>query len=74
MYNGLNNQNLRVETVREFQLKTAGYEAEFGGAMGGVLSVQTKSGANEFHGSALWYGSGSLLTGAPSKRLRLDPS
>ena len=34
MYNGLNNQNLRVETVEEFQLKTAGYEAEFGGAMG----------------------------------------
>ncbi|MDE0626379.1 MAG: carboxypeptidase-like regulatory domain-containing protein, partial [Bryobacterales bacterium] len=30
MYNGLNNQNLRVETVQEFQLKTAGYEAEFG--------------------------------------------
>ena len=74
MYNGLNNQNLRVETVQEFQLKTAGYEAEFGGAMGGVLSVQTKSGSNDFHGSVLWYGSGSALDGAPSKRLRLDPS
>ena len=74
MYNGLNNQNLRVETVQEFQLKTAGYEAEFGGAMGGVLSVQTKSGSNAFHGSALWYGSGSVLAGAPSKRLRLDPA
>ena len=73
MYNGLNNQNLRVETVAEFQLKTAGYEAEFGGAMGGVLSVQTKSGSNAFHGSALWYRSGSALTGAPSRRLRLDP-
>ncbi len=74
MYNGLNNQNLRVETVQEFQLKTAGYEAEFGGAMGGVLSVQTKSGSNDFHGSVLWYGSGSMLAGAPSKRLRLDPT
>ena len=74
MYNGLSNQNLRVETVQEFQLKTAGYEAEFGGAMGGVLSVQTKSGSNQFHGSALWYGSGSTLAGAPSKRLRLDPT
>ena len=73
MYNGLNNQNLRVETVAEFQLKTAGYEAEFGGAMGGVLSVQTKSGSNAYHGSALWYRSGSALTGAPSRRLRLDP-
>ena len=74
MYNGLNNQNLRVETVQEFQLKTAGYEAEFGGAMGGVLSVQTKSGSNRFHGSLLWYGSGSPLNGAPNKRLRLDPA
>ena len=74
MYNGLNNQNLRVETVQEFQLKTAGYEAEFGGAMGGVLSVQTRSGSNEFHGSLLWYGSGSALNGAPNKRLRLDPA
>ena len=74
MYNGLNNQNLRVETVQEFQLKTAGYEAEFGGAMGGVLSVQTKSGSNRFHGSLLCYGSGSPLNGAPNKRLRLDPA
>lgn len=74
MYNGLNNQNLRVETVQEFQMKTAGYEAEFGGAMGGVLSVRTKTGSNQFHGSALWYGSGSALAGAPSKRLRLDPT
>ena len=74
MYNGLNNQNLRVETVAELQLKTAGYEAEFGGAMGGVLSVQTKSGSNQVHGSALWYGSGSGLSGAPNKRLRLDPA
>ena len=74
MYNGLNNQNLRVETVQEFQLKTAGYEAEFGGAMGGVLSVQTKSGSNDFHGSLLWYGSGSALDSAPRKRLRLDPA
>ncbi len=74
MYNGLNNQNLRVETVQELQLKTAGYEAEFGGAMGGVLSVQTKSGSNSFHGSLLWYGSGSALDGSPNKRLRLDPA
>ncbi len=74
MYNGLNNQNLRVETVQEFQLKTAGYEAEFGGAMGGVLSIRTKSGSNDFHGSVLWYGSGSALAGAPNKRLRLDPA
>ncbi|MEE9293882.1 MAG: TonB-dependent receptor [Phycisphaerae bacterium] len=74
MYNGLNNQNLRTEMVEEFQLKTAGYEAEFGGAMGGVMSVRTRSGSNDFHGSLLWYYSGSTLTAEPRQRLRLDPA
>lgn len=74
MYTGLNNQNLRTETVEQFQLKTAGYAAEFGGAMGGVMSVRTKSGTNDFHGSFLWYYSGSFLTTKPRQRLRLDPA
>ncbi len=37
-----------VETV---QVKTAGFEAEYGSALGGVVNVLTKSGTNEFHGS-----------------------
>ena len=73
MYTGLNNQNLRTETVEEFQLKTAGYEAQFGGAMGGVMSVRTKSGGNDIHGSLIWYYDGSALQSKPRKRLRLDP-
>jgi outer membrane receptor protein involved in Fe transport len=36
--------------VEEVQVKTGGYEAEFGGAMGGVINMITKSGGNEFHG------------------------
>ena len=38
--------------VRELQINTAGYSAEFGGAMGGTINVITKSGSNDLHGSA----------------------
>ena len=37
--------------IRETQVKTAGFEAEFGQATGGVINVVTKSGSNVFHGS-----------------------
>ncbi|MBI3428339.1 MAG: TonB-dependent receptor [Acidobacteria bacterium] len=36
--------------VSEIQIKTGGFEAEHGGASGGVVVVATKSGSNTFHG------------------------
>ncbi|MPY87122.1 MAG: TonB-dependent receptor plug domain-containing protein [Luteitalea sp.] len=41
--------------VREIQVKTGGYEAEYGQATGGVVNVITKSGSNEVRGSAFAY-------------------
>jgi hypothetical protein len=43
-------KNIPFDFVREVQVKSAGYEAEFGGATGGVINVVTRSGSNEFHG------------------------
>ena len=43
--------NIPLDFVQEVQVKTGGYEAEFGGATGGVVNVATKSGTNEYHGS-----------------------
>jgi len=43
--------NIPLEFVQEIQVKSGGFEAEFGGATGGVVNVATRSGANEFHGS-----------------------
>ncbi len=43
---------LPQEAVREFQVVSAGYSAEFGRATGGVINVATKGGTNEFGGSA----------------------
>ena len=63
--NGLNITNFRkmmgssfvpMEFVNEVQIKTGGYEAEFGRSTGGVINMVTKSGTNTIHGglSAFW--------------------
>jgi len=44
-------QNLGVEAIREFRVLTHNFSAEYGRNAGAVVSVVTKSGTNEFHGS-----------------------
>lgn len=41
-----------VDSVDQFKVVTAAYNAEFGNASGGVVAVQTKAGTNSFHGDA----------------------
>jgi outer membrane receptor protein involved in Fe transport len=63
------NNNLPFQFVQEVQIKTSGFEAEFGGATGGVINVVTKGGSNEIHGLAqyefepdkLWSGPRAVL-------------
>ncbi|HET9792637.1 MAG TPA: carboxypeptidase-like regulatory domain-containing protein, partial [Candidatus Angelobacter sp.] len=43
------------DAVREFQVNSNAYSAEFGRAGGGVVNTVTKSGSNDFHGSAFWF-------------------
>jgi hypothetical protein len=65
------------EFVREVQVKSAGFEAEYGGATGGVINVITKSGANAFHGQASVEFTGAGLNSGPRgfwQRLSSDPS
>jgi hypothetical protein len=40
--------------VREFQVVASGYNAEFGRSTGGIVNVVTKSGTNDFSGSAFY--------------------
>ncbi|HKB14118.1 MAG TPA: carboxypeptidase regulatory-like domain-containing protein [Vicinamibacterales bacterium] len=42
---------LGVDTIREFRVVTNAFSADYGRAMGGVISIATKSGSNSFHGS-----------------------
>jgi outer membrane receptor protein involved in Fe transport len=41
--------------VREFQVNTSNYSAEYGRAGGGVINTVSKSGTNEFHGQGFYY-------------------
>ena len=50
---GLSGKNVIADFVEEVQVKSSGYTAEFGGAIGGVINAITKSGTNNFqrHGA-----------------------
>ena len=41
-----------IEAVTEFTVDTNGFKAEFGQASGGIMSFASKSGTNDYHGSA----------------------
>ncbi len=45
------NFNVPFELVQEVQIKSTGYEAEYGGATGGVINVVTGGGNDQFRGN-----------------------
>ncbi len=52
---GLEGKDLNFEFIQEIDVKTGGYEAEYGRSTGGIINVITKSGGNEFHGDLFGY-------------------
>lgn len=44
------NSNIPFSMLQEVQVKSSGFEAEYGGATGGVINVVTKGGTSELHG------------------------
>ncbi|MBI4877304.1 MAG: TonB-dependent receptor [Acidobacteria bacterium] len=73
LINGKSRQDAVFEILQEVQVKTGGIDAEYGGALGGVISAVTKSGGNAFHGDLHYYLSGNSISAGPVKRLFMDP-
>jgi hypothetical protein len=53
--NGGIGKNFQMDFIQEVQIKTASFEAEFGGAMGGVVNAVPKRGSNAWHGEVKTY-------------------
>jgi len=51
----VNENSLGVEAIREYRVLTNSYSAEYGNTMGAQISLATKSGTNQFHGSLFEY-------------------
>ncbi|MBI3477448.1 MAG: TonB-dependent receptor [Acidobacteria bacterium] len=47
--------NPTLESVTEAKITLQNYDAEFGKAVAGIVATQTKSGSNQYHGSAFWF-------------------
>ena len=62
-----------TEFVQETQIKSSGFMAEYGGAMGGVINVVSKSGSNQFHGDLGIYGDSDVLQAGPHPTQDLNP-
>ncbi len=52
---GFQGKDINNEFIQEVEVKTGGYQAEYGRNTGGVINVITKSGGNEFHGGVFGY-------------------
>jgi outer membrane receptor protein involved in Fe transport len=63
---GFQGKDINNEFVQEVEVKTGGYQAEYGRNTGGVVNVITKSGGNEFHGGAFGYYNDTAMRALPA--------
>jgi carboxypeptidase family protein/TonB-dependent receptor-like protein len=73
LQNGTSGKTMLLDFVQEVQVKSSGYNAEFGGATGGVINVLTKSGSNQFHGQGGSYFQNDGMLGDIRPFVRFNP-
>ena len=74
MLTGASNANVPMDFIQEVQVKSSGFEAQYGGALGGVVNVIQKRGSNEWHGSVFTYYNSDLFNAAPIPTQRRNPA
>jgi hypothetical protein len=72
---GYSKANVPMDFIQDVDIKTSGVEAEYGGALGGVINVIMKKGSNDFHGSIFaTYESSGTDANPINAYLRYDPT
>ena len=73
--NGGTGKNFQMDFIQEVQIKSSSFEAEFGGALGGVINAVPKQGSNDWRGSLITYYRGNGLNANDGDRgLRTNPN
>ncbi|MHB1938042.1 MAG: TonB-dependent receptor [Acidobacteriaceae bacterium] len=71
---GFSHTNVPFDFIQEVQVKTSGIDAEYGGALGGVIDVIMKKGASTYHGSVFSQYENNNLDASPSPTPHYDPT
>jgi hypothetical protein len=69
---GYSHTNVPMDFISEVQMKSSGVEAEYGGALGGVVNVIMKKGSNEWHGAVFAAFQDGAMNGSPNAYPRYD--
>ena len=90
-YDGINNKDTAggnlaspsVDSIAEIRVQSANFQAEYGRSSGAAITVITRSGSKDFHGSAAFYKRDTALNGneylrkqqcGPGDRLSCEPA
>ena len=71
---GYSHTNVPFDFISEVQMKTSGVEAEYGGALGGVINVIMDKGTNKWHGAVFSSYQNGAMNGSPNAFSRYDPN
>jgi len=63
-----------VEAVQQVEVKNGVMDAQYGGAMGGVVNAVVRTGTNSFHGQAGFYFNNNSMSARPRPTLEMDPT
>jgi hypothetical protein len=71
---GYSHTNVPMDFIQEVQMKTSGVDAEYGGALGGVINVIMQKGTGNWHGSLFTSFQDGAMNGSPTANSRYDPN
>jgi Carboxypeptidase regulatory-like domain len=70
---GYSHTNVPFDFIQEVEVKSSGVQAEYGGALGGVVNVIMKKGTPQYHGSVFLQFENQGLDAGPNATARYDP-